>query len=114
MDATALASTVCSTGSCWLQAGNAGWTYRDDGLAPCGIDTIKLKPGLDGRTHLKITGFGARLGLPPPTAVPGRPLPFAGGITVLARNSENGLCWKASYMDLRNANGKLKALARGR
>jgi hypothetical protein len=84
------AAGTCDGRPCWSTAGS-GLSYRDKELTPDGIATVKLTPGdVDGKSKLKVTGKGTRLGLP---AVSG----LDQTIEIQLQRKDDARCWGATF-----------------
>jgi hypothetical protein len=74
---------------CWKTNGKT-FTYADASAAAAGIQSVKLKPGVDGKAQISITAKGSAL------ATPALPLDASGAVQVQVRNVDDR-CWSAAF-----------------
>jgi hypothetical protein len=78
----------CGRKPCWQTVKPKGFKYKDAEHLPNGLATLALRPGIDGKARIVVTGAGPLLPLPAlPLAVPARVQLRAAG----------GQCWEARY-----------------
>ncbi len=88
LSATAPAAGLCTVRPCWTPRGTS-ISYRDPELTPDGLRQLSLKPGVAGRSRIKVRGKGANLSLPRP--------PFGPSMTVRLQRSDGPACWEAEF-----------------
>lgn len=74
---------------CWKTNGKT-FTYADASAAAAGIQSVKLKPGVDGKAQISVTAKGSAL------ATPALPLDASGAVQVQVRNVDDR-CWSAAF-----------------
>lgn len=87
LDAAIPAGGTCGTKPCWKE-GRHGFTYKNKGGAPDGVEQLKLKEGIDAKSQIQLKGKGMLLDDPT--------FPLIQPITVQLVNSD-GFCWQAVY-----------------
>ena len=88
------ADGTCGTKPCWKQQSIKGFSYKDKLLDPDGIDKIKLKAGITGKSKVQLKGKGPNLHAEP--GFPDLPLPLGLPARVQLQ-SGNGECWEATF-----------------
>jgi hypothetical protein len=106
MDAPAAGN--CAGHPCWRPiSGGAGFAYKDSGLLPDGIKTLKVMSGELGRSRLTVKGGGLRL--------PDPPMPFAQDPTIIVQVvNGTGKCWGASFVVAPQENSEARLLVKER
>ena len=78
----------CAGVPCWRAASTRGWKYSDRDRTPCGIRTIILREGAEGKAKIQVKAEGIAVNSPA--------LPLTLPVTVQLQAS-NGECWEAQY-----------------
>ncbi len=106
---TLATSLTVPPGPLWDDRDPRGWQYKDRGGASDGVQQIKLKPNVAGRSVAQVKAKGVNL----PT-----PTPFSGTeffdqdltVTVQLVNSDTSVCWTSPFTAARtNAADRFKA-----
>lgn len=86
---TAPAGGTCGDGPCWKTLStDKGYRFKDGDRVRCGLDSLKLKAGPEGKAKVLVGAKGAGVSLPAlPPSLPLRVQVQAG----------NGACWEAVY-----------------
>ncbi len=84
------AGGTCRGRACWKASAGKRIAYRDRDGTPDGIQSLKLKAGVEGKPMLKLKAKGSALVVPP--------LPFTQNPSVLVqlKNSTGG-CWSTAF-----------------
>ena len=88
------AGGTCGAKPCWKQQTIKGFSYKDAFFTPDGIDKIKLKAGIAGKSKVQLRGRGGNLHAEP--GFPNLPLPLGLPARVQLQ-SGNGQCWEATF-----------------
>jgi len=88
------ADGTCGSKPCWKQLGIKGFSYKDPLDDPDGVDKIKLKAGITGKSKVQLKGKGPNLHAEP--GFPNLPLPLGLPARVQLQ-SGNGQCWEATF-----------------
>ncbi len=84
------AGGICGKKPCWKES-TKGFSYKDTGLTPDGIQSTKLTEGLvDGKSKAKVVGKGTRLGLPALADL-------TGTIDIQLQRTNDSLCLGATF-----------------
>lgn len=80
---------TCKAGKpCWKALGTSGFAYGDGAGIRFGIQSVKLKAGVDGKAQVKIQGRG------PTLPVPALPAPLPLRLQLIA---DGGQCWQSVF-----------------
>jgi len=85
---TAPASGFCQGKPCWKET-SKGYSYKDKGLTPHGLSSVKLNEGVDGKAKVSVKGKGVNLGL--------SSLDALDGVLDVQLQQAGGPCWGARY-----------------
>ncbi|MGH7788871.1 MAG: hypothetical protein ACRERC_18520 [Candidatus Binatia bacterium] len=99
--ASAPAGGTCDGKPCWRAKGSSGFAYKDKGLAPGGLERIRLKAGGDGEAQILVKGRGENLQLVSPY--------FYDEPLFVQLRASNGKCWQADFATALRPNASLKA-----
>jgi hypothetical protein len=102
VEAAVPAGGACGAVACWKDYPGGQVDYFDKARYVAGLATIRAKPGLLGRSMVKVTGRGANLALPD--------TPLTTPVTVQLQIA-NGACFTAAFSTRvrRNADGSFRA-----
>jgi hypothetical protein len=103
MNRRAPAGGTCAGKDCWTEKPTS-FGYKDKGLTPDGIESMKLSEGLSDGTKIQVKGRGGQIAIP-------NPLTLNGTITVQLQQESGLVCWGATFTQpyLKQDIGQLKA-----
>jgi hypothetical protein len=95
-------AVIAPSASLWATVSTKGFKYKDNAGTQSSIIKALLKGSADPKVKVLLKGKGASVPAPPP--------PLALPVVVQLVNSDNGICWEATYSTfLKNQAGLFKA-----
>jgi cysteine-rich repeat protein len=88
LESRAPAGGDCPGRPCWIELGAERLEYKDRDVDPDGMELMRLKAGIEGKTLLTAKGEGGNLEMPP--------LPLTTPVRAQLQ-AANGECWEAVY-----------------
>ncbi len=88
LESRAPAGGDCPGRPCWIELGPEQLEYKDAALDPDGMELMRLRSGIEGKTLLSAKGEGSDLEMPP--------LPLTAPVRAQLQ-AANGECWEAVY-----------------